>query len=105
MVDENKENFLEDESMTTGHTGDNEALVTFLQALALTIVGIDDLPDGKISGSDFLQVLDGYSGELGKVAASEGASDIPERVKVLRKNLDIALGQARGAKWGYDKRN
>lgn len=91
--------------MTTGDARDNEALVAFLQALAVTIVGIDDLPSRKMSGSEFLTVLDEYIGEIPNMTEREGSAYIHGRVQLLRNNLEIALRQARNAKWGFGRRN
>ena len=82
-----------------------QALVSFLQALAVTIDAMDapQIPTG--TSADFLSVLDGVLGEIANMAEVDGAAGIDEAVQVLRGNLDIALKQAKYAKWNYDHRN
>ena len=84
---------------------DNEGLVTFLQALAITIVGIDNEPNIVSSSENFLHVLDGMLGEIQSMTQREGAAEIHESVQKLRGNLDTALRQARNAKYGHERRN
>ena len=71
----------------------NEALVTFLQALALAVLGIDDLPRDQRTPEAFIRGLDGYLDEVTKLAEREGSMIRPS-VELLRKNFDTALRQA-----------
>ena len=83
----------------------NEALISFLQALAVTIDALD-APEIQIGSSDeFLSVLDGLLGEIANMAELDGSAAIHEAVQKLRGNFDIALKQARDARWGFQNRN
>ena len=86
--------------MTTAAEGsrDNEGLVAFLQALALTILGIDDFPPRQRTADGFMRVLDGLLGEIPSMTEREGAGQIHESTQLLRRNLEVALQQARRVK-------
>ena len=75
-----------------------KALVSFLQALAVTIDALDTPIFSKVSSAEFLHVMDGVLSELGEMAELDDGEVIQEAVQVLRGNLDIALKQVRGAK-------
>ena len=73
---------------------DNEALIVFLQGLAITIVRIDELAPKDRTAENFLRCLDGHTNVLVDMSEQEG-SDIGDTMKVLRKNLTTALRQAK----------
>ena len=79
--------------MSKGTLGD-EALVTFFQALAVTIWNFDDVPPEQRNRENFLRALDGYLGVLVDEAESEG-SDIRETVELVRALLERGLNQVR----------
>ena len=73
---------------------DNEALVTFLQALALAITDLDEGPPKNRTAARFLRDLDRYAGRIVSMAEQDG-SDIGDAMRVLRQNLATALRQAK----------
>lgn len=79
--------------MKKGTLGD-EALVTFFQALAVTIWNFDDVPPEQRNRENFLRALDGYLGVVVDEAESEG-SDIRETVELVRALLERGLNQVR----------
>ena len=83
--------------MTKNTLGD-EALITFFQALALTIWGLDDMPAKRRSMENFIRVLDGYLNELVKSAEAEGSDMDPETVQIVRRLLDRGLDGVRASK-------
>ena len=82
--------------MTT-HDRDNEALVTFLQALAITITNLDEAAPEDRTAANFLRSLDGGIEAIVSMARQDGA-DIAEAVHVLRHNLTTALRQAKAGR-------
>ena len=74
-----------------------KALAGFIQALAVTVVSLDDLPQAQRTAGNFIRCLDGYLGELKRLAAGDGPGVVQD-VQILRDNLDKAIGQARLAK-------
>ena len=85
--------------MTTKGTLGDEALVTFFQALAVTIWNFDDVPPEQRNRENFLRALDGYLGVVVEQAESEG-SDIRGTVDLVRALLDKGLDQMRLLKTG-----
>ena len=73
---------------------DNEALIVFMQGLAVTIVRIDELAPKDRTAENFLRCLDGHTNVLVGIAEQEG-SDIGGAMKVFRQNLTTALRQAK----------
>ena len=73
-----------------GTLGD-EALVTFFQALAITIWNyFDEFDESQLHRDNFIRALDGYLGVLVEQAETEG-SDIRETVALVRSLLDKGL--------------
>ena len=83
----------------------NKALVAFLQALALSVVAIDDLPNDAKTSHDFLQVFDGLLSDIQNQIELEEAEDIHIAAQVLRQNFETALNQARDAKVKFIQKN
>ncbi|MCY4142887.1 MAG: hypothetical protein OXG08_04235 [Gammaproteobacteria bacterium] len=81
---------------TSEESRDNEALVAFLQALALTIVKfMDEIPENQRTSENFLLCLDGLLDEILSMDEREGSQEIYKSVLVLRQNLDKAIMQVR----------
>ena len=76
-----------------------------MQALAVTIDALDAQVMPMKSSADFLSVFDGLLGEIANMAEVEASGEIHAAVQVLRGNLDIALKQAKDARWGHQNRN
>ena len=80
-----------------------EALIHFHKAVAVAILGLDELPPEHRTSEGFLQVLDELLSEIPKAPYVPGFPDMDppelyERVQAFRRNLDVALDQARRAK-------
>ena len=77
------------------------ALVTFLQALAVTVWKIDDLPLEDRNRDSLIRVFDGYLGEITTMALRDG-QDVRAGVANLRAALERALEQMRSTDeaWG-----
>lgn len=71
----------------------NEALVTFLLALAMTICRLDEFPVEQRRSDVFIRALHGHFEAMLKVSDEEG-SDIRKPAKMLLGNLDVALRKA-----------
>ena len=71
-----------------------EALVSFLQGLAVAVVSLDDPTAAVRSSASFLQVLDAMLDDIPSMTEREGVAEIYQSVQVLRRNFDIALAQA-----------
>lgn len=74
-----------------------EALVSFLQGLAVAVVSLDDPTTTIRSSASFLLALDAMLDDIPTMTEREGATEIYQSVQVLRQNFDIALKQARDA--------
>ena len=76
--------------MSKKNTLGDEALVSFIQALAVTIWNLDDLSPEDRRRENFMSSLDGYLEEIIKAAEKED-QDIRSTVQIIRKLLDASL--------------
>ena len=76
--------------MTDTSLGD-EAIVTFLQALAITAWRLDDVSPVERNRANFIRVFDGYLNDLVKQGERDGSKDIRKNVNYLRDALEKAL--------------
>ena len=76
--------------MSKKNTLGDEALVSFIQALALTIWNLDDLPPEDRRRENFMRGLGGYLEEFIKAAEKED-QDIRSTVQIIRRMLDESL--------------
>ena len=86
-----------------------EALILFHKAIAVAILTLDDSPPEHRTAGHFLHALDEYLGEIPSAPyipnyPDMDGSEMFERVQVFRKNLDVALNQARRARGRFEGR-
>ena len=77
-----------------------EALVLFLQGLALAVVSLDDPTSAVRSSASVLQVLDAMLDDIPSMTEREGVAELYQSVQVIRQNFDVALAQARNVARG-----
>ena len=75
-----------------------KALVSFLQALALTIDAMDAPQVPTATSAEFLSLFDELLGGIANMAEADDAAGVHEAVQKLRVNLSIALKQVKDAK-------
>ena len=84
-----------------------EALIFFQKAMAVALLTLDEMAPEHRTSANFLLALDEYLSEIPKAPYIPGYPDMDgaemfERVQRFRRNLDIAIDQARVAQRRVD---